>query len=135
MTAEERVMNQDIVDERKAKYTATAQQKELKKKEKEWDHKIKRLRTLGPDLFAPPRPPVTPRRRAPAPVLLPPATLLHPIIPPAKRQKKIVALRVRVTTQDLQQGRWAEHGKYGQQSSGELENQPMGRGHKKAPQG
>ena len=36
-----RVMNQDILDERKARYIATAQQKELKKKEKEWDLEIR----------------------------------------------------------------------------------------------
>ena len=80
-----RVMNQDIFDERKARYIATAQQKESKKKEKEWDLEIRRLRTLGPDLFAPPRPPARPKRRA--------AAALHPILPPARRQKKIIALR------------------------------------------
>ena len=105
-----RVMNQCIVDERKARYIATAQQKESKKKEKEWDQEIKRLRILGPDLFTPPRPPATPRRRAPAPPTSPPATLICPNSPPARRQKKIVTLRLRVTTADLQQGRWKAQG-------------------------
>ncbi|KAK3173602.1 hypothetical protein OEA41_006934 [Lepraria neglecta] len=102
-----------------------------RKKEKERSQEIRRLNILGPELFAPPRPPATPRRRAPAAPPSPPAALLSPISPPERRQKKIVILRLRVTTQDLQQGRLAEgweQGKHMQQGPGELKDQLMGRG-------
>ncbi|KAK3179109.1 hypothetical protein OEA41_001248 [Lepraria neglecta] len=121
-------MNQDIINERKAKYTAISQEKESKKKEKEWSQELRRLRTIGPKLFAPPRPPATPRRRTPATQQPPSASLLQPISPLQQRRRLIVALRVRVSGQDLQQGRWAVQRQEPQESSAEQENQPMGRG-------
>ena len=70
------------------RYTVTAQQKESKKKEKD----------TGPDLFAPPQLPATPSQRAPAPPTSYPAALLRPNVPPARHQKKISLLEIRLVS-------------------------------------
>ena len=129
-----RVMNQEVIDQRKKDATDVFDEKRAQLAAKEWNKEERRLRALGPNIFAPPRPPATPRRRIPA-TFSPPASLLRPVSPPPRRRRMIVILPARVTTQELQQGRWAgqkqqqqEGQDRGQESSEKPQNQPMGRG-------
>ena len=69
-----RVMDQDVMDQRKKDAAEKFAEKNAEKALKEWNKEEKRLRALGPNIFAPQRP-ATPRRRAPAPA---PATELSP---------------------------------------------------------
>ncbi|KAL2055958.1 hypothetical protein ABVK25_003600 [Lepraria finkii] len=62
-----RVMNQDVIDQRKKDAAEKYAEKNAKKALKEWNKEEKRLRALGPNIFAPPRLLATPRRHAPAP--------------------------------------------------------------------
>ena len=133
-----RVMNQEVIDQRKKDAADAFDEKRAQLATKEWNKEERRLRALGPNIFAPPRPPDTPRRRIPA-TFSPPASPLRLMSPPPRhhprRRRMIVILPVRVTTQELQQGRWAgqkqqeqEGQDRGQESSEKPQNQPMGRG-------
>ena len=112
-------------DQRKKDTTIAYNKKKAQQVLKEWNKEERRLRALGPNIFAPPRPPATPRRRTLATQISPPApaSLLRPISPPPRRlpailrravspqlrrRRIVVRLSVRVTMQDLQQGRWGQ---------------------------
>ena len=126
-------MNQEVIDQRKKDAADVFDKKRVQLAAKEWNKEERRLRALGPNIFAPSHPPVTPRRRIPA-TFSPPASLLRSVSPPPKRRRMIVVLPVRVTTQELQQGRWAGQKQQqqgqdrGQESSEKPQNQAMGRG-------
>ena len=94
-------MNQDVIDQRKKDATEKYAEKNAEKALKEWNKEEKRLRALGPNIFALPRLPATPRRHA---LALAPATKLSPLLslprfisPPPRRRRIIVKLPVRVT--------------------------------------
>ena len=123
-----RVMNQDVIDQREKDAAEKFDKASTKKALTELAKEEKRLRGLGPELFALPRPPATPRRRTPVTHRSPPPSLLCPIPLPPRRRRMVVVLPVRVSTQELQQGRWAGYHSQEQGSSGELQNRPMGRG-------
>ena len=118
-----RVMNQEIIDQRKKDAAVAFDKKKAQKALKELEKEERRLRALGPNIFAPPRLPATPKRRALATQISPPASLLrlvsppprrlpatlqYAVSPPQRRRRMVVILPVRVTTQDLQQGRWGQ---------------------------
>ena len=122
-----RVLNQEVVDQRKKDAADVIDKKRTQHAVNECNKEERGLRALGPNIFAQPRPPVTPRRRAPAAISSPPASLFRPDSPPLRCRRMIMILPVRVTTQELQQVRWAAHSQAqgpGQESSKHPEKQP-----------
>lgn len=123
-----RVLNQEVIDQRKADAADKFKEKNAQKALKEWNKEEKILRALGPELFAPSRVSITSRRRPQATQKSPPASLLRSISSPLHRRRMIVRLQVRVSIQELQQGRWSINKGQEQQGQEQGQEQPMGRG-------
>ena len=79
-----RVINKEVIDQRKKDAAITYNKKMVQQALKELNKEERRLRALGPNIFALPRPPATSRRRTPATQISPPApaSLLRPVSPP-----------------------------------------------------
>ncbi|KAK3176512.1 hypothetical protein OEA41_007835 [Lepraria neglecta] len=69
-----RVINQDVIDQRKKDAAEKYTEKNAERALKEWNKEEKRLRALGPNIFAPPRLLATPRRHPTAAAQIPPST-------------------------------------------------------------